>query len=839
MLEWTGERYLPYIDPSICGAEIHYEHLHRYAFTSQYVKGKKVLDLASGEGYGSFLLSQNAESVIGIDIDTDTVKHASTRYNKDNLTFLQGSIIKIPIAGEKLFDVIVCFEAIEHIKEHEILLQEIKRLIKDDGILIISTPNKKTYSDDDNYKNPYHLKELYYSEFYELLKKNFGFIYLSGQRVISGSSIYPVSSHETITSFSEFDIKLDNGHFSFSSDEEEVPRYFIAIASNSNLNTEQMQRSYLIDKSNAEISLFFNQVTHLNQILESQNQQVLEMSLNIQSLEQASAAKDEQLANMSLNIQSLEQASAAKDEQLAELSLNIQDLTTRLNDREQKLSSIEQSIIWQFTMKFHSKVIERLLPQNTRRRRYYDLGIAGGKILVNEGWNSFWYKVNERKFHKMHLEKNVFVLPENQYFIHQTEVIDTIDIGISIIIPTKNAGQDFEFVLEKIKNQKGIKNIEIVIVDSGSTDTTLEIAKKYQCKIFSIRPEDFNHGLTRNYGAQQASGEVIVFLVQDAIPIGEYWLYNLVQPLLKDPKIAGITCRQVPRSDADLFAGFMLWKNYKSLQRTQDEVYTCTHRFGELSPQEKRILTGIEDTCCMMPKQIFNQFKFRNISFGEDIEIGIRFVESGYKTAFKFSTGVIHSHNRNSTYFFKRFFIDTLIVDSLLNMVPKQTGDNASLRDLVEQILGLYLRIKKSRRVPETISNAGIQTIESFKNSLGLTDIISIDPLYFSDLGLLKGTDSPDSLESLLSDCARLANAQSFRTECKLIQSYCAVLDDFTEYCSGYASFEGREKELCESFDKLFALIAGSLLATYYCKRSDSQLLESELALKKLLSEGI
>ena len=77
MLEWTGERYLPYFDPSICGAEIHYEHLHRYAFTSQYVKGKTVLDLASGEGYGSFLLSQNAESVTGIERDPDAVNHAS------------------------------------------------------------------------------------------------------------------------------------------------------------------------------------------------------------------------------------------------------------------------------------------------------------------------------------------------------------------------------------------------------------------------------------------------------------------------------------------------------------------------------------------------------------------------------------------------------------------------------------------------------------------------------------------------------------------------------------------------------------------------------------------
>jgi protein-L-isoaspartate O-methyltransferase len=68
MLEWTGERYLPFVDPKISGAEIHYEHLHRYAFAAQFVKGKNVLDFASGEGYGSYMLSKEAESVICIEI---------------------------------------------------------------------------------------------------------------------------------------------------------------------------------------------------------------------------------------------------------------------------------------------------------------------------------------------------------------------------------------------------------------------------------------------------------------------------------------------------------------------------------------------------------------------------------------------------------------------------------------------------------------------------------------------------------------------------------------------------------------------------------------------------
>ena len=136
MLKWTGERYIPEIEPGI----IHYEHLHRYKFAKEFVKDKMVLDLACGEGYGSFLLSATAKEVVGIDINKETITHASSKYLKNNLRFITGSISSIPILEEKIFDVIVCFEAIEHIKEHDSLIKEVKRLLKDDGIFIVSTP---------------------------------------------------------------------------------------------------------------------------------------------------------------------------------------------------------------------------------------------------------------------------------------------------------------------------------------------------------------------------------------------------------------------------------------------------------------------------------------------------------------------------------------------------------------------------------------------------------------------------------------------------------------------------------------------------------------------------
>src|SRR5437762_7736055 len=104
MLEWTGERFLPWLDQSL----IAYEHFHRYAYASTFVKGKRVLDLASGEGYGSKMMSEIAASVVGVDIDETAVRHANEKYRTKTLEFLSGSIIAVPVSDDHSFDVIVC-----------------------------------------------------------------------------------------------------------------------------------------------------------------------------------------------------------------------------------------------------------------------------------------------------------------------------------------------------------------------------------------------------------------------------------------------------------------------------------------------------------------------------------------------------------------------------------------------------------------------------------------------------------------------------------------------------------------------------------------------------------
>ncbi len=190
-LTFTGERFLPE-----CAGEMVYEHWHRYLLAQQYVMGLRVLDIASGEGYGSHLLSNCAASVVGVDVSADAVTHAASRYRAGNLRYVAASCVCIPEPAAS-FDVIVSFETIEHIVEHEAFLREVDRLLAPDGMFIISSPNRPEYSDRTNYKNEFHVKELDRAELKALLDPHFPAQRWFAQRAAFHSMVWPVAGVAT------------------------------------------------------------------------------------------------------------------------------------------------------------------------------------------------------------------------------------------------------------------------------------------------------------------------------------------------------------------------------------------------------------------------------------------------------------------------------------------------------------------------------------------------------------------------------------------------------------------------------------------------------------------
>lgn len=168
-IEFTGER----MAPGKTLRTFFLEHLERYYFALKFVKGKKILDMGCGEGYGPHLLSQRAKTVWAIDIDKTTVDKARQKYYRHNLKFSCVSAVKTGFQ-DNTFDVITAFEIFEHLKNPEELLSEAKRILKPKGSLIVSTPNKALQSPGSNKpRSPYHTREFYLEEFQEILKKYF------------------------------------------------------------------------------------------------------------------------------------------------------------------------------------------------------------------------------------------------------------------------------------------------------------------------------------------------------------------------------------------------------------------------------------------------------------------------------------------------------------------------------------------------------------------------------------------------------------------------------------------------------------------------------------------
>ena len=285
-MEFTGERFTTEVH-----GDIELEHLHRYLLACKVAAGKFVLDIASGEGYGSKMLAQTAHKVTGVDISQEAVSHAQEKYQASNLEFRLGSCSGIPLDDASV-DVVVSFETIEHHDEHEAMMQEIKRVLRPDGVLVISSPDKLEFSARFGSTNAYHVKELYRDEFVKLLASHFKNLSIYGQRVVYGSAIFredgisPVESYE----LSSEELPAIPG----------VPHaiYLLAIATDAE---PPLLSSGVLEQriEDSDFTKFWRKLmVERDGQIASLNQAVAECDGQIASLNQAVAERDGQIASL-------------------------------------------------------------------------------------------------------------------------------------------------------------------------------------------------------------------------------------------------------------------------------------------------------------------------------------------------------------------------------------------------------------------------------------------------------------------------------------------------------------------------------------------------------------
>ena len=235
----------------------------------------------------------------------------------------------------------------------------------------------------------------------------------------------------------------------------------------------------------------------------------------------------------------------------------------------------------------------------------------------------------------------------------------------SIIIPVKNGGPLFETVCCMVANQEYSPGFSVLCIDSGSTDGSQDVVKKYGFELLEILPSEFGHGKTRNLGAAETYGEFIVFLTHDAIPATTSWLKELTEPLREDSMIAGAFSKHIAHDNADPFIAWELETHFHNL-----EDYPVCSKEAEAKYMTDQTIRQIyhffSDNSSCLRRSVWEKYPFPDVSFAEDQIWAKTIIEAGFKKAFARNSLVKHSHSFGPIETLRRSFDEILCFSSII-----------------------------------------------------------------------------------------------------------------------------------------------------------------------------
>lgn len=201
-------------------------------------------------------------------------------------------------------------------------------------------------------------------------------------------------------------------------------------------------------------------------------------------------------------------------------------------------------------------------------------------------------------------------------------------------------------------NQSLFHQSEIIVIDSGSTDGTTTLLKKYPVLVHSVTPEEFNHGLTRNLGANLSRGKYVVMTVQDAYPTDDLWLQKLIDGFSLSPDVAGVCGQQVVPHDRD--KNPVDWFRPQSIPAMKKFYYGSKELFDALSPGDKKNACSWDDVTAAYRRDVLMEIPFRKIAYGEDAVWAKETLQAGYSIVYNPAATVYHYHNEDFNFSFKR-----------------------------------------------------------------------------------------------------------------------------------------------------------------------------------------
>lgn len=395
---------------------------------------------------------------------------------------------------------------------------------------------------------------------------------------------------------------------------------------------------------------------------------------------------------------------------------------------------------------------------------------------------------------------------------------------VSVVIPSFNGAHELPQLLELLHNQTGIKDLEIVVVDSGSTDGTDTIAEADGCKVIRIPQSEFSHSHARMLGATAATGEYLLFMTQDALPDRTDWVLRMLQPCLVSGA-AAVSCYEAPKADADLLSHITVW-NWKNIMSGGSDRLTSLP--VDTSYDSLRRSAQLSDNACVVKRSIFMELGGHRGAYAEDLDLGIRLLQAGHKLGLLASVSVIHSHNRPALYNFKRAIVDGVNIAGLFSdfrldaLSPRQAMNRIFTAAVVNRA---FVSVLSEDLFDMTPADFAEYTRAAYNNIIvSLKSEKDMETLLFA-----AGEDLDDSIRSFLTDLwADYGSAYRFDGGLAAMQgrylmhTVCPYLESVNKDIDAEV-----RRELCRLVWQYFGQSAGYCVAAAYLHEGSGPITET------------
>jgi GT2 family glycosyltransferase/SAM-dependent methyltransferase len=709
-LPFTGERMT-----SDIGGQIAFEHFHRYCFARDLCAGKDVLDVASGEGYGTALLAGIARRAVGVEIDAAAVAHARSAYAAPNLDFLRGDAAALPL-GDATFDVVVSFETLEHLRDQFAFLTEVRRVLRPGGVLVVSTPDREVYSAPGQPVNRFHVLELTRAEFSTLLNGFFAHHRILLQRPLLGSVMAPA-------------VPAGGGMRSYDRRApdmlEAMPGlsrafYLIAVASDAPVSDPGSS----VYSDTLSIDETIGAMATLSQVKEGASKALEEKQ---QALAEAERALSELRAEKS---RALREAEAAAQADLAERDREIERLSERLRHAAERdaASAAELNTIlasWWWRTGVPLRGVTRKFPRAARltqrlvRAVYWTLT---GQIFA---------KFRLRREHRQRIAAAAAGVRRMPGFPDPSDRIPSAEQirlpppdspVVSIIIPTYGQVDYTLKCLGSISQSPPRLPIEIIVVDDASGDPRVgELAAISNMRLV-VRQDNLGFLRSCNDAARLARGSLLMLLNNDTVVMPGA-IDTLADLLLARPDVGLAGARLMYPDGTQQEAGGIVWSdgsawNYGNRDDPEKPEYNYV-----------RDVDYVSGAAIMLRREVWEQVGGFDDHFApaycEDSDLAFRLRAAGLRVLYHPEALVIHyegvsngtdtssgvkAHQVTNTAKLEARWRQTLRREQLPNGTRIMRARDRSLGRIVTLVIDHY--------VPQPDRDAGSRTILAFMDAL-------------------------------------------------------------------------------------------------------------------------